>query len=115
MIFSLDFMHITYVLCGMVNGNINFEYNEDKNSFLRKERKIVFEDIISEIREGNFIIIDHPDKNKYPNQIIFLVLINNYIHAVPSKIHGNKIVLVTIYKSRKFNKLFKNELKGVLP
>ncbi|HBM16324.1 MAG TPA: toxin [Lentisphaeria bacterium] len=93
---------------------MKYEYDKIKNEFLKTERNVCSEEILDEIQKGKFLILDHPDKNKYPDQIIILVLINDYVYAVPSKVHEYKIVLTTVYQSRKFNKLYADKLRGEL-
>ncbi|MEA3465647.1 MAG: toxin [Thermodesulfobacteriota bacterium] len=50
----------------------------------------------------------HWNKEKYPNQRIITVMINDYAHLVPYVMDGENYFLKTIIPSRKANK----ELKG---
>jgi hypothetical protein len=46
-------------------------------------------------------IIDHPNSSKYPQQKVFVVNIDGYIHWVPFVKTGHIIFLKTIFPSRK--------------
>jgi len=54
-----------------------FDWAEDKNEWLKTNRDISFEEIELIVSEGDLIeIIGHPNKDKYPNQKIFILWIN---------------------------------------
>ena len=89
-----------------------FEYNEEKDKILRETRCISFEDVIFYIKNGCVIKdIEHPNKEKYPNQRIYLVNINDYIYEVPYVINivKNSIFLKTIIPTRKWTKILLNK------
>lgn len=46
-------------------------------------------------------IVEHPNKEKYKNQKIFIMMIANYVYLVPFVKSGKKIFLKTIIPSRK--------------
>ncbi|HSW48289.1 MAG TPA: DUF4258 domain-containing protein [Candidatus Saccharimonadales bacterium] len=80
-----------------------FRWNKDKNKLLQQKRNISFEDVLKAFDQGNVLDnIDHPNRNKFPNQKLFIVLINNYICAVPYVETEKEIFLKTIYLSRKY-------------
>ena len=83
-------------------------WDENKNTKLKLERNISFEEVSDLILSENFIdIIDHPQRK---NQNIFVVEINKYIYVVPFIIDKNEnIVLKTIFPSRKLNKKYRGE------
>ena len=82
---------------------MKFSFNLDKNKILIQERKISFEQIIEIISEkGALLDIKHPNPEKYPNQKMFVVEIDNYTYSIPYVLDGNKYFLKTIYKNRKF-------------
>ena len=61
-------------------------YSLEKNEILKKERNISFEDVILSIENGYLLDdIEHPNKEKYQNQNIFIILvqIKNYVYLVP--------------------------------
>jgi len=51
----------------------------------------------------------HPNKDKYPNQKIFILEIDGYICYVPYVENDTEIFLKTIIPSRKLNKTFKGD------
>ncbi len=81
---------------------MDIKWDENKNSKLKKERGISFEEVAELILYKKYTaIVKHP---KCPNQRIFLIPIKDYIHAVPFVIdEKNNIILKTIFPSRKFN------------
>lgn len=85
---------------------MNIIWDDDKNIKLKKERKISFDEIALMILEQKYVeIVEH---SKRSGQKIFLIPINNYIHAVPFVIDAdNNIVLKTAFLSRKFHKQYR--------
>ncbi len=78
------------------------QWNEEKNSWLKQKRKIGFEDISAAIIEGKLLgTVNHPNKEKYPHQRVFIVNIGNYIYLVPFVEDPKKIFLKTVIPSRK--------------
>ena len=84
-----------------------FDWDSQKNQKLKQERDISFEEILIAIEDGKILdIVEHSSKNKYPNQKIFIVDINNYAHLVPFEEDGEKVFLKTIIPSRKATKKY---------
>ena len=82
-------------------------WNEEKNIILKNERNIGFEIVAEKIRDGEIIDdIFHPNSDKYSNQRIFVIDIENYIYLVPYIENENEIFLKTIYPCRKFTKIY---------
>jgi uncharacterized DUF497 family protein len=92
---------------------VKFKWNIEKNEKLDKERGITFEEIVQKIESGTRVIeTDHPNKEKYPNQKILIVEINQYAYLVPFVKENETIFLKTIIPSRKATKKYlggKNE------
>jgi uncharacterized DUF497 family protein len=90
-----------------------YDWNKEKNNNLKEKRFISFEDIVFAIANGGLVETkDHPNQEKYPNQKLFFVNIDNYIYTVPFLMDNNKIFLKTIYPDRKATKKYlggKNE------
>ncbi|OGH19535.1 MAG: hypothetical protein A2770_02645 [Candidatus Levybacteria bacterium RIFCSPHIGHO2_01_FULL_38_12] len=87
--------------------SINF--NEEKNQLLKESRKICFDDIVNAIEKKELVgNIPHFNQKEYPNQFLFLVIIDHYVYVVPYVINKskNEIYLKTLYPSRRFNKLY---------
>lgn len=90
----------------------NFEFNFEKNRLLKETRNISFEEVIALMDEDHIIdIIEHPNKEKYNNQKIFVMLIANYVYLVPFVKTGKKIFLKTIIPSRKATAEYLKEVK----
>ena len=84
-------------------------YSLEKNTILKKERNISFEDIILALENGQLLDdMEHPNKDKYPNQNIFIILVKvkNYVYIVPYVEDDSSIFLKTIIPSRKMNKKY---------
>lgn len=89
---------------------IEYRWNPDKNEKLLKERGIGFEEIIYNIAAGNELaVFEHPNREKYPNQRISVVLVNDYVYAVPYTQKEKEIFLITIFPSRKLTRKYKGE------
>lgn len=88
-----------------------YSFSSEKNTKLIEERKISFEEIISAIENDQILdIIDHPDKNKYENQKIYIIHVNEYVYLVPF-VKGKEgvIFLKTIIPSRKAKRKYLEE------
>lgn len=82
-----------------------FDWNIEKNNVLKAERRISFERIVVAIEEDHLIdVLEHPNKEKYPNQVLLIIDIDNYIYVVPCLINNNVYFLKTIFPSRKFTR-----------
>ena len=89
--------------------NKTIRYSLEKNEILKSQRDISFEDIILALENGYLLDdIEHPNKEKYPNQNIFIILveIKNYVYLVPYVGDNKTIFLKTIIPSRKMNKKY---------
>jgi len=87
---------------------MNFKWNVEKNNLLKIERDVCFEDVVALIYDDRVLdIIKHPNSEKYPNQYIYIVLLNNYVHMVPFVRDDHEIFLKTIVPSRKMNRIYK--------
>ena len=84
-----------------------FKWNAEKNEILAKERGITFEEIVQSIGSGAKVTeMDHPNKNKYPNQKIMIIDVEGYAYLVPFVIDKNEYFLKTIIPSRKATKKY---------
>jgi hypothetical protein len=81
---------------------MKLDWNNEKNSWLKIERKIGFEDIAVALEQGGLIdMVNHPHQDKYPNQKIMVVNWADYIYLVPCVIMKDGYFLKTIFPSRK--------------
>jgi uncharacterized DUF497 family protein len=84
-----------------------FRWNEEKNSLLQIERGLGFEVVLSAIEEGKILdIVDHPNQEKYPNQRMFIIEINQYVYVVPFVENEQEIFLKTIIPNRKMKRKY---------
>jgi hypothetical protein len=93
--------------------NKSIRYSLEKNEQLKAQRDISFEDVILAIESGKLLDdIEHPNKEKYPHQNIFIILveIKDYVYLVPYVEDKTSIFLKTIIPSRQMNKKYN---KGV--
>ncbi len=84
-------------------------YSLEKNEQLKEERNIGFEDVLLAIENGGLLDdVEHPNKEKYPNQNIFIILveIKEYVYLVPYVEDDESIFLKTIIPSRQMNKKY---------
>lgn len=87
-------------------GDWDYAFDPAKNAWLIRERGISFEEIISLIESGKLIqVLEHPNKARYPNQLLYEVDVDGYVFIVPVVRAGNELFLKTIYPSRKATKL----------
>lgn len=88
-------------------------WDPDKNEWLKIERGISFEEVMDAIVDGKIIaILRNKNQDRYPNQRIFIVDIDDYIYLMPFVEGEDKIFLKTIYPSRKHTRHYIE--KGVL-
>lgn len=87
-----------------------YDWSEAKNSKLKTERGVSFEDVLTALDEGLLLdTITHPNKLRYNNQKVYVVKIEDYIYLVPYVEDDEKIFLKTIIPSRKATRKY---LKG---
>ena len=87
-----------------------YNWNHEKNEILKEQRNISFEEIIFHIERGDEVdVYPHPNKARYPNQMISIVVVNNYAYLVPYVESENEIFLKTIIPSRKATKKYIGE------
>jgi uncharacterized DUF497 family protein len=81
-----------------------------KNEKLKSERDISFEAVLVAIIQGNTLDDSiHPNQEKYPNQRLLVVKINEYAYLVPYVEGDTEIFLKTIIPSRKATKQYIRE------
>ena len=86
---------------------ITYDWNKEKNILLKETRGISFEQVVMHIENGDLVdIIKHPNNQKYSNQKILIVNINNYIFSVPFVENNRGRFLKTIIPSRQFTKKY---------
>jgi uncharacterized DUF497 family protein len=83
-------------------GEWEYAFDPEKNAWLIRERGISFERIIALIEAGKLIqVLEHPDTERYPGQLLYEIDVGGYVHVVPVVREGRTLFLKTIYPSRK--------------
>ncbi|OQX57973.1 MAG: hypothetical protein B5M52_06290 [Helicobacteraceae bacterium 4484_230] len=85
---------------------MEFVYDKKKNQILFEQRGLTFEQAIEIIaEEGVLLDFQHPNTEEYPNQKIMVISIDHYPHCIPYVMDGEKFILKTIFKDRRFKYL----------
>ena len=62
----------------------HIDWSSEKNLQLIEERSISFEDVVFYLQQGALLDdIEHPNKEKYPNQRLFVINVEGYAYLVP--------------------------------
>ena len=78
-----------------------FSWNAEKNEALRRERGVSFEEVVYHIERGDVLdILEHPNREKYPSQRVFIVNMDDYAFIVPFIESPETVFLKTIIPSR---------------
>jgi uncharacterized DUF497 family protein len=84
-----------------------YDWNDEKNELLKKLRGVSFEQVVLAIVSGDLIDrVKHPNPDKYPNQRVFLVKIDDYVYSVPYVEDDEKMFLKTIIPNSKATKKY---------
>ncbi len=87
---------------------MRYEWNPEKNEWLKKERNVSFEQIVFHLSQGDiWKTAEHPDQTNYPGQKIYFVIVEDYIYLVPFVTEDEYLFLKTIIPSRKATKDYK--------
>ena len=85
----------------------HYRWDKEKNERLKIERGVSFEQITMHIERGDLLdIVAHPNQEKYPNQQLLVVEINDYVYLVPFVENENGKFLKTIIPSRKATRVY---------
>ena len=84
-----------------------YDWNDEKNELLKKLRGVSFEQVVLAIVSGDLIDrMKHPNPEKYPNQRVFFVKIEDYVYSVPYVEDDEKMFLKTIIPNSKATKKY---------
>jgi uncharacterized DUF497 family protein len=79
----------------------SINWKSDKNMQLKAERGISFEEVLVVVSQGAILdVVEHPNKDNYPNQRILIVRIRGYAFLVPFVETDEEMFLKTIIPSR---------------
>ena len=83
----------------------DFDWNDEKNEFLKSVRGVSFEEVVFHIQNGDVLdVIKHPNADRYPKQNILVLKIEDYVYLVPYVKERSVRFLKTILPSRKATK-----------
>jgi uncharacterized DUF497 family protein len=89
---------------------MKYEWNPEKNEWLKQNRNISFEQVIFHLGQGDiWARADHPNQEKYPGQKLYFVIIDEYIYIVPHILEESHIFLKTIIPSKKATKDYRQQ------
>ena len=92
---------------------MRFEWNPEKNAWLREHRRISFDEIVVHLGRGDVWKTSlHPNPEQYPHQSIAFVIVDEYIFLVPFDVAGDVIHLRTIIPSRKVTRQYLREKRS---
>jgi hypothetical protein len=78
-----------------------FAWDPKKNEELKAEGRPTFEDAVEAIKLD---VLKDDENPAHIGQRLFVVLINDYPHAVPYEVRGDINWLITVYPARKFKR-----------
>ena len=83
--------------------SVSFDWSVEKNQLLIQQRGISFEIVVSVMEQGRLVdVVEHPNQDRYPGQLIYVVDIDETIYLVPFVIQNDGTrFLRTIIPSRK--------------
>lgn len=84
-----------------------FDWDNEKNEQLKRERGISFEQIVFLILNDYILdILEHPNKMKYSGQKLYVINVDDYAYVVPFEDRKEVRFLKTIFPSRKFTQKY---------
>jgi uncharacterized DUF497 family protein len=84
-----------------------FNWDNDKNERLKCEWGVSFERVVFLIQHGLILdILEHPSKERYKEQKLYIINIDNYAYVVPFVDEGNERFLKAIFPSRKYTQIY---------
>jgi len=84
-----------------------FDWDNDKNEQLKRERGISFEQIVLLILNDRILdILEHPNKMKYSDQKLYVIDVDDYAYVVSFEDRKGVRFLKTIFPSRKYTQKY---------
>jgi predicted DNA binding CopG/RHH family protein len=84
-----------------------FAWDAANNEKLKRERGISFEEIVFHIERGDVLdILQHPNRERYGTQRIFVVDVEGYAYLIPFVEGFEEVTLKTIIPSRKATRMY---------
>lgn len=90
-----------------------YDFDPEKNVWLKETRGIGFEEIIALIEDKRLIEVrNHHNSARYPNQFVYVVDGGDYVYLVPHVVTPTGVFLKTLYQSRKATKQRNKGMSG---
>lgn len=78
------------------------QWNAQKNEILKRGRGVSFEMVVVAIGAGGLLdVLPHPNREKYPDQRVLVVAVDDYAYLVPYVEKEEYLFLKTIIPNRK--------------
>ena len=84
-----------------------FDWDPEKETWLKENRGVSFLHVLWHIENDDLLDVrEHPNKEKYPNQKMLILKMNDYVYVVPFVQDQDTLFLKTIIPSRKETKRY---------
>jgi uncharacterized DUF497 family protein len=84
-----------------------FSWNNEKDEHLQQDRGVSFEEMVFHIERGDLLnALESQNQERYPDQRIFVVDIDDYAYLVPFVEGEDAVFLKTIIPSRKATNMY---------
>ena len=84
-----------------------FDWDPDKEKWLKENRGMSFHYVLFHIENDDLLDVrEHPNKEKYPDQKLLIIKMNDYVYVVPYVQEQDTMFLKTIIPSRKETKRY---------
>ena len=81
-----------------------FRWNHKKNEQLKNQRGISFEQIVLAIEaDGLLDVLQHSNREKYPNQRVLVVAVEQYVYLIPYVEEGRVLLSQDRHTKQKGN------------
>jgi uncharacterized DUF497 family protein len=90
-----------------------FSWSAEKNERLKADRGISFEEIVFHIERGDVLdVLEHPNRDRYGGQRIFVVGVEDYAYLIPFVETEYEMILKTIIPSRRATRKYLRRKTG---
>ena len=86
-----------------------FNWDPEKNEWLKTRRGVSFEEIVDAIRAGALLATRQNPSTLHPGQRVFIVRFDSYVWSVPFVESETEVFLKTAFPDRDFNKEYADE------
>ncbi len=79
--------------------SVSFDGSTEKNQWLIEQRGLSFERVVPAIEQSGLVdVLEHPNQDRYPGQMIYFVEIDENLHLVPfvAQTDGTRFLMTAI-------------------